>query len=391
MPPLRTVLVGQSGGPTAVINCTLAGVIESADGHRLLGMRHGIEGLLANDLADLSHESRASLGRLRRTPSAALGSGRHRLSDNDLNKAIDRLREWRVDAFLYAGGNDSADTTHRLATAARDAGLTTRFLGIPKTIDNDLPETDHCPGYGSAARFVAVATLEIGTDTLAMRRTDPVRLIEVMGRDAGWLAAAAALARRTPDDAPHLVLLPEAPLGVDQILARISEVHGRLGHAVVVLCENQPTPQGQALGASGEPEFVDAFGHAYHPSPAAYLARRIRGDLGLRARVDHLSRLQRASIALRSPVDAAEAEALGRAAVSLGLAGETDQMLILRRLSDRPYRFEIGLASLERIANQQRLLPAEFIDAERGLPSDAFLDYARPLIGAGLPRHQRYI
>jgi 6-phosphofructokinase 1 len=354
-------------------------------------MRHGIEGLLSGDLADLSNESPAQRNRLRRTPSAALGSCRHRLAEQDIEIILERLKQLHADVFLYAGGNDSADTTHRLSKAAQDAGLNTRFLGLPKTIDNDLPEMDHCPGFGSAARFVAVATQEIGTDTAAMRRTDPVRFIEVMGRDAGWLAASSALGRRDPGDAPHLVLLPEAPLSTEAVLERVQGVHGDIGHVVVVLCENQPGPNGAVLGSDVGPEFVDSFGHAYFASPAMYLARRVQSDLGLRARVDPLSRLQRSSIALRSAVDADEAEALGRAAVPLALGGETDQMLTLQRVSNQPYRSEIGRTPIERIANRQKLLPTEFIAPDGSGPSDAYVDWLRPLVGGRMPKHRRYI
>jgi 6-phosphofructokinase 1 len=386
-----TILVGQSGGPTAVINCTLAGVLDAANGARVLGMRYGIEGLIAGDLVDLSHETTSQKNRLRRTPSAALGSCRHKLSENDIDVVLRRLRELQADAFLYAGGNDSADTTHRLSAAVRDAGASTRFLGLPKTIDNDLPEMDHCPGYGSAARFVAVATQEIGTDTAAMQRTDPIRFVEVMGRDAGWLAAASAFGRRSKAEAPHLVLLPEAPLSEDEILHHVQATHNEIGHAVIVLCENQPGPHGAVLGSDAGPEFIDAFGHAYYASPSNYLARRVQAELGLRARVDPLSRLQRASTALRSAVDAEEAEALGREAVRRALSGETDQMLTLQRSSDGPYQCEIGLTPLERIANKQRLLPPEFLATDKSGPSAEFVTWLKPLIGAPIPRHRRYV
>ncbi|MFN0073135.1 MAG: diphosphate--fructose-6-phosphate 1-phosphotransferase [Chloroflexota bacterium] len=386
----KTIIVGQSGGPTAVINCTLAGVLEGAAGARVLGMRHGIEGLLNDDLVDLSNETAAHRDQLRFTPSAALGSCRHKLTENDIDVALARIKQLEVDAFLYAGGNDSADTTHRLSKAAQAMGLHTAFLGLPKTIDNDLPEMDHCPGFGSAARFVAVATQEIGTDTAAMRRTDPIRFIEVMGRDAGWLAASSALGRMGPGEAPHLVLLPEAPLAVESILERIEALHREREHVVVVLCENQPADDGKVLGSEAGPEFIDSFGHPYYASPALYLARRVSGELGLRARVDPLSRLQRSSIALRSDVDAEEAEALGNAAVPLALRGETDQMLTLQRISDAPYACEISRTPIERIANRQKLLPPDFISVDGSGPSEAYLNWARPLIGANLSTHRRF-
>jgi 6-phosphofructokinase 1 len=262
-------------------------------------------------------------------------------------------------------------------------------IGVPKTIDNDLPVTDHCPGYGSAARFVAQATAEAGLDTATMRRTDPVKLIEVMGRHAGWLAAAAWLARRTDQDAPHLVLVPERPRSTEAILADVEAIHSSLGYCVVVLCENQPDPGGGVLGAAGEPSWVDAFGHAYFESPAQHLARAIRERLGLRARVDKPGTIQRMSSAHHSTTDLAEAEAAGAAAVRLAVAGRSGLMVTLVRESDAPYRCSTGTASLRQIANEQRRLPPELLGPDDRAPAEAFLRYARPLIGEPLPEYAR--
>ena len=351
-------------------------------------MRFGIEGLLRGDLVDLARQPASFLERLPRTPSAILGSCRYRLRPEDPERALDVVRRENARALVYIGGNDSADTSDQIDRAARSAGQPLAVVGVPKTIDNDLPVTDHCPGYGSAARFVSQATAEAGLDTATMQRTDPIKLIEVMGRHAGWLAAAAWLAKRDQRDAPHLVYLPERPTALDRILTDVEAVYRRLGHCVIVLCENQPGPGGKVLGAEGSPQWIDAFGHAYYESPAQYLAREIRRHLDVRARVDKPGTIQRMSTAHHSTTDLAEAEAAGRAAVRLALDGVSGQMVTLVRESDEPYRCTTASAPLAAIANQQRTMPDDFIaGADRA--ADAFLRYARPLIGGPLPDYAR--
>jgi 6-phosphofructokinase 1 len=260
---------------------------------------------------------------------------------------------------------------------------------VPKTVDNDLVSTDHCPGYGSAARFLALAASEASRDTEAMRRSDPVKILEVAGRHAGWLAAATALGRRSPEEGPHLVYVPECPVRPESILDDVEATLGAYGHVVMVLCENQPEPNGQVLGSNGQPRHRDAFGHAYYDSPAESLVHLIRGRLGLRARFEKYGTLQRMSIACRSESDAAEALAVGEEAVRLVLAGVTDQMVVLRRESNDPYRCTLTTAPLATIANQQRTLPSEMTPEPRGGPTPAFRRYAEPLLGAPLPRHAR--
>ena len=388
------LVVGQSGGPTAVINRSLAGVVEAALASgdavgTILGLRHGVEGLLAGDFCDLGRQAPGFLDDLKDTPSSALGSCRYKLRDEDLDAALAALRIVEARYFLYIGGNDSADTTHRLAVAARSAGYDLRCIGIPKTVDNDLVETDHCPGYGSAARFIAITTMEASRDTEAMRRTDPVKIVEVAGRHAGWLAAAATLGRRTEDEGPHLVYVPERPLAAERILDDVAAAYREYGHVVIVLSENQPDPAGGVLGSAGQPRHVDAFGHAYYDSPAEFLTRSIASTLGLRARFEKPGTLQRSSIGYRSGTDAAEALAVGSEAVRLAVAGETDMMVVLRRENDEPYRCAIGTAHLEAIANRQRTLPAEYVSASGTGTTDAFRRYALPLLGGPLPRHAR--
>jgi ATP-dependent phosphofructokinase / diphosphate-dependent phosphofructokinase len=388
--PPATLIVGQSGGPTAVINASLAGVIRAARAagiRRLLGLRFGVEGLLAGDFSDLTGLSDVTLDRLPSTPAAMLGSCRRHLGADDLEAALGALRRERARWLIYIGGNDSADTSHQLHRAAAASGLDLAVVGVPKTIDNDLPLTDHCPGYGSAARFIAQMTAEAGLDTETMRRTDPIKLIEVMGRHAGWLAAAAWLGRRGPDSAPHLVYLPERPRSEEVILAEVEAVYRRLGYCVVVLCENQPDPSGAVLGACDEPLWTDSFGHAYYDSPAQYLARLLRQHLRVRTRVDKPGTIQRMSIAHQSSSDRREAELAGAAAVALALAGRSDLMVTLTRESEQPYRCGTATAPLADIANLQRLLPDEFIAADGHSLTAAFERYALPLLGDPLPEY----
>ncbi len=389
----RNLLVAQSGGPTAVINASLAGVIDEARRHpeidRLYGGLFGIQGILEGQIADLGQFSDNDLEALAATPSALLGSCRYRLHPGDAERVLDVLQGLGIRYFLYAGGNDSADTAHRIAVAARQAGYDLGVVGIPKTVDNDLPITDHCPGYGSAARFVAEATMGAGRDTEAMRRTDPVKFIEVMGRDAGWLAAASVLGKTAPEDAPHLVYVPERPVSPHQVLEDVRAVYQELGYCVVVLSENQRDHNGRVLGSDGTPRHVDAFGHAYHDSPAAFLSRLVTEELGLRARYDRPGSIQRSLAACVSITDRQEALVVGRMAVRYALDGQTDCMVVLVRPEGEEYRCETATAPLEAIANRHKPLPREFIASAGNQITEAFRHYASPLIGGPLARHPR--
>jgi ATP-dependent phosphofructokinase / diphosphate-dependent phosphofructokinase len=388
---LRSLLIGQSGGPTAVINASLVGAICQArsDGFkRILGMRNGVHGALQGRLVDLSPLDDQMLERLKRTPSAALGACRYKLLAGDAERLIDLCKEEQVDAFVYIGGNDSADTSRQVAHAADSAGVELRVVGVPKTIDNDLPATDHCPGYGSAARFIAQITRETALDTIAMRTTDPIRLIEVMGRDAGWLAGAAWLSKERAEDAPHLVYVPERPQPIERMVSDVREVYAALGWCVLVLCENQPTPDGRIIGAVGEPRWLDAFGHAYFDSPAQALSQRVQAELRVRVRFDKPGTIQRMATAYVSTTDRAEAEQVGRAAVTLATAGSSGVMVTLERLAGPEYKIRTGTTALETVANQQKRLPDGFIAASGNGMTDAFVAYAAPLIGEPLPEFQ---
>jgi 6-phosphofructokinase 1 len=380
-----TLLVGQSGGATAVINASLVGVVEGARAAgfgRVLGMRHAIEGLLNDDVVDLTGVPQGTLDLLRRTPSAALGTGRHKLKEADLDRALERLRAHEVRAFVYIGGNDSADTAHRLHNHARAAGYDLAVVAVPKTIDNDLPETDHCPGYGSIARYLGNATRDATYDTIASPQLYPVKFIDVMGRDAGWVPAACALGFG-PDEADlaPLIYLPERPPpDADAVLAAVAERVGANGWVVVVVPETLRDASGRHLGGE-TPDYVDQFGHAYFPSPAAALTRLVAERLGFRARFDRPGTAARMSIALASAVDLDEAYRLGEDAARRAARGESDVMTALVRSADEPYHCDVTAVPLAAVANRVRRLSDEFIGKDGHTVTTAFQDYALPLLG----------
>lgn len=387
------LLVGQSGGPTAVMNASLVGVIDEAKQHQeidgIFGSLNGIEGLLHQRFVDLRREQETVLQALKSTPAAALGSCRYSLSPGDLALALKTIEEFDIRYFLYIGGNDSADTSHRLAMEARSAGYDLRVIGIPKTIDNDLAATDHCPGYGSIARFVAIATMDAGKDTEAMRSVDPIKIIEVMGRNAGWVAAASALGKREESDAPHLIYFPERPLVADRFIRDVQRVYDQLGYAVIVITETVRDEKGRPWASGYSLMESDNFGHRRLSGAAEALCRLIGERLGLHARWDKPGTIQRMSVACGSQVDIEEAYAVGRQAVRDALVGHSDCMVVLKRQSGRVYACSLGLAPLEEIANKERRLPDEYINAEGNFVTPAFFEYALPLIGGPLPDYAR--
>jgi 6-phosphofructokinase 1 len=387
------LLVGQAGGATAVINSSLAGVIAEAQGSEAFdavwGMRRAVEGALEGRLVDLTSISPTGLNALAATPGAALTSSRHKLSDADAERLLDLFQRHDIRAFLYIGGNDSADTVHRLALLASERRQELAAIAIPKTIDNDLPETDHSPGYGSIARYVAVATMDSAQDTESMPTMYPVKFIEVMGRDAGWVAAAAGLARRRVEDAPHLIYTPERPLSRERLLADVQRTHAAYGRVVAVTAETVRDEGGRPFADASISGERDAFGHPLLRGTADAMCRLVQTELGLRARFDKPGSLQRMSIAQASPVDLSEAEAVGRAGVRLALQGVSGRMVTIVRDSDDPYASHTGDVELELVANRQWLVPPEFLTAE-GSITDAFRRYARPLLGPEpLPHYVR--
>jgi ATP-dependent phosphofructokinase / diphosphate-dependent phosphofructokinase len=384
------LLVGQSGGPTAVINASLAGILRECGRHgdigAVLGMQRGVDGLLARQFIDLDGQSEALLRRLAFTPSAALGSCRRKLDEVELPAALNILEDLGIRYLLHIGGNDSADTSHRLAMAAASSGYPLTVVGVPKTIDNDLVGMDHTPGYPSIARYVATATQDVGMDAEATASVDQVRILEVMGRNSGWVAAAAAVAKRRPGQAPHLIYVPERPFSTEAFLADVEGAYRRFGFVVVVITETVRDPSGRYWAQAPE---SDGFGHPRLVGAADRLCQLVRQSLGLRARFDKPGTLQRSSSLCASPIDRAEAEAAGETAVQAAVAGNTDQMVTIQRLAGRPYRSFTALAPLASIANLERHMPDEYLNTGGNFVTPAFLAYIRPLIGARLPVYAR--
>ena len=382
----KCVLVGQSGGPTSAINSSLAGVIAAGvfDGTRIEGMRYGIQGFLDGRSVRLDEAflSRVDIELLRNTPASWLGSCRYKLPLPSEDEAVyQRLfgcfEEIGADAVLYIGGNDSMDTIAKLSEYGREKGSPIRFIGVPKTIDNDLVQTDHTPGYGCAARFVATAMREIACDA-NVYDLKSVTFVEIMGRDAGWLAAASALAN------PDIVLLPEAPLDEAALLARISELLAQKNTVMVGVSEGMRTPDGRLVceaAAIAEGVGVDEFGHLATLSGAArYLAALAKERLHCKTRAVELSTLQRCASYVASEVDLDEAFELGRASVRAALAGETTQMCALERVSDNPYEVRTRLVDVLSVANQVKHGPRAWISDDGMGVTEELLTYVRPLV-----------
>ena len=394
MPSANNVLVMQSGGCTAVINRSLAGVVKEAKASRsfgeLYGARHGLEGLLREDLLDLKRQSAATWRSIESTPGAALGSGRRRLKSEEVPAALEVLDKHRIGYLFVIGGNDSAETAQLLAKGAKETGADLTLVHVPKTIDNDLPGTDHTPGYGSAARFVALASMGAGKDAEAMGEASPITVLEVMGRDAGWLAASSALGKRDERDAPHFICMPEVPLDEERFLSCMEGAYRRWGYAVAVTAENAKGPSGP-LGVQVPFYIIDDFGHKYYEGPGRYLARLAGRKLRVRARFEKPGTVQRSMMSCLSSSDAREASLVGRMAVRYAQEGHSGFMVALVREDTPEYGCDTDLVSLETVAGKVKVLPAEYIGGRGSMVTQAYLDYARPLVGRPLPRHARLV
>ncbi len=352
----------------------------------IYGMQYGVEGLLKEDIIDLRQESSSVWARLLYTPSAALGTCRYKLTDEDPERVIAILRKYDIHLLLYIGGNDSADTTHRLVQAAQHMNYELRAISVPKTIDNDLPFTDHCPGYGSAARFIALATLDSAMNTRSIPGYYPVKVIETMGRDAGWLTASSVLAKHDESDPPHILLIPEQRFNADRFLTQVEEVHRRVGYVIVVAAESLRDEQGQPLGAIGQVG-TDAFQHPMLSGTAQHLVELVKSELKLRARFDKPGDLQRMASFSVSITDRDEAYMVGKMGTKALLDGESDKMITIVRYNQPAYNCTTGLAELSQVANAQRLLPDEYLDESKTMVTQAFYDYALPLIGDPISDH----
>ena len=386
-----TLLYAQSGGVTAVINATAAAVIQTARarGVKVLAGRNGILGVLREELVDTSSLDAAAVKALAHTPGGAFGSCRFKLKSLD----ADRTRYERLLAvfqahdvrwFLYNGGNDSADTALKVSQLAAASGYELACIGVPKTVDNDLALTDCCPGFGSAAKYTAVSVAEAALDVAAMADTSTkVFVYEVMGRHAGWLAAAGGLAGRGPDQAPHIILFPEVPFAEATFLARVRATVDRVGYCVVVVSEGLHSPDGRFLAeTSGS---VDAFGHAQLGGVGPLLAGLVKAKLGVKVHWTVPDYLQRSARHLTSKTDLAQALAVGKAAVKYALDGQNGVMPIIERVSSRPYQWRIVPAPLEKIANHEKKMPANFITPDGYGITPACRRYLEPLIAGEAP------
>ncbi|MCP5116103.1 MAG: 6-phosphofructokinase [bacterium] len=387
----KNLLIAQGGGPTAVINSSLYGVIRQAQASgrvgSILGARHGILGVLHDDLIDLSTVDDKTVEGLKRTPGAALGSCRHKVQPEDYPRILEVLRNHDIGIFLYNGGNDSMDTAMQVHRLAQEQQLPLHAIGIPKTIDNDLPVTDRCPGFGSAARYVAQSVRDLGEDIRSL--PTPVSIFETMGRNAGWLAASGALARRFPGDAPHRIYLPERPFHREPFLNDVQSTYDEHGWVVVVVSEGLKGPGGKPVYASAEAAQVDAFGHTLPGGVGSYLAGLVTGKLGLRCRSEKPGLCGRSSILLASPVDRQDAEAVGRAAVDAALSGRGGVMVTLAPRTAEGEAPVTGLVDLHEVANREKTIPGHWINAAGNDVTEAFVEYAKPLIGGDLPDYAR--
>ena len=374
----------QSGGCTNVLNRSLYGLASefARTGSGILyGVPHGFEGLLEARSVNLSAVTESQWTTVADSPGAAIGSTRRKLRDEDVDSVFEYMDELDVGYWFIIGGNDSAETGHTLQTLADERGYDLSVVNVPKTIDNDLLLTDHCPGYGSAARFIAIAVMGSGRDAEAMRGASPITIMEVMGRDAGWLAATSALAKQEERDAPHVICVPEVPFTQDDFLTRVEDAYSRYGFCVTVISENSRDPDGLPLGNQDEPWFVDDFGHPYYDGPARYLAGLVSQSLGVRARYEKPGTIQRSFIESASQSDLREAEMAGRAAVSAALNGRRDVMITLERDETHGYNCYTDVAPLEQVAGRVRPMPESFLSSDETYVSQDFIDYLKPLVG----------
>jgi 6-phosphofructokinase 1 len=399
----KNAFYAQSGGVTAVINASACGVIETARKNRdqigkVYAGRNGIIGALTEDLIDTSKESARTIAALRHTPGGAFGSARYKLKGLDQSRAeyerlIEVFRAHNIGYFFYNGGGDSADTCYKVSQISKKLGFPVQAIHVPKTVDNDLPITDTCPGFGSVAKYIAVSTLEAALDVASMAKTSTkVFVLEVMGRHAGWIAAAAGLAGRGRNEAPHIILFPEIPFKRRAFLTRVKNCVRDNEYCVVVVSEGARYPDGRFLADAGT---TDAFGHRQLGGVAQVVAQMVKNELGFKYHYAIADYLQRSARHIASATDVEQAYAVGRAAVEMALAGENAVMPAIVRKSDRPYRWTIEKAPLSRVANREKMMPRRYISSDGFGITAPCRRYLEPLIGGedyppyqgGLPKY----
>jgi ATP-dependent phosphofructokinase / diphosphate-dependent phosphofructokinase len=374
-------IVAQSGGPTAVINNSVCGVVhawqEQGASGSLFGAMHGIKGVLDEKFVNLSEQSSYLIDSLRHTPGAALGSCRYRLQEEDYLKLLRIFQKEDIRYFYYIGGNDSMDTANKVHRLAQQEQYELHVIGIPKTVDNDLPFTDHCPGYGSAAKFLATTVMETGIDLKGLLMSKSVTIMEVMGRNTGWLAAATALAQRREDDSPHLIYLPETPFAAEQFLADVEAVYRNLGYVYVVASEGLVDKDGEYIfTAQGR----DSFGHSMLGGLAETLKTLVEKEIGIKVRCNILGTAQRAAAHCASATDIAEAYMTGVEAVRMANEGCSGLMVTLERENSERYVCLTGSVELGRVANVEKTIPREWINKTGNGVCNTLINYVRPLI-----------
>jgi 6-phosphofructokinase 1 len=394
----KNLLYAQSGGVTPVINATAAALIETARRHkaalgRVYAARNGILGVLQEQLIDTGQFSRRQLEALAGTPGGVFGSCRYKLKGLDDNpreyeRLIEVFRAHDIGYFFYNGGNDSADTALKISEMAQRLELDLQCIAVPKTIDNDLAVTDNCPGFGSVAKYVAVSVLEASLDVMSMASTSTkVFILEVMGRHAGWIAAAGGLAARKKGDPPQIILFPEIPFDADRFIAEVRRSVERNGYCSIVVSEGAQTADGRFLAEAGT---TDAFGHSQLGGVAPRIAELVKQEAGFKCHWAVSDYLQRSARHLASETDLAHARAVGEAAVELALTGESGVMPVIRRHSDQPYRWTVESAALSKIANREKTVPRRFISRNGFGITPSARAYLAPLIrGEAYPRYGR--
>jgi len=381
---MKNAIYAQSGGVTAVINATAAGVIQTAKQYpnqinKIFAAKNGILGVLNNQLFDCANFTSTDLNKLYFTPGGAFGSCRYKLKDDaEFEKIVAIFKEHNIGYFFYNGGGDSQDTSLKISERSAQLGWPVQCIGIPKTIDNDLPFTDNCPGYGSVAKYVAISTLEAALDVASMAESSTkVFVLEVMGRHTGWIAAAAGLISTTPLAAPHIILFPERPFEEQKFIAKVAETVATCGFCVIVTSEGVKHANGQFLNAQSS---TDAFGHAQLGGVAAYLSNLVQTKLGLKNHYAIADYLQRSARHIASQVDVEQACALGKHAVEIAIAGKQGVMPIIVRTSNTPYQWHITDVNLNTVANIEKHMPDDYIRADGFGISEACRQYILPLI-----------
>lgn len=389
----KNAIYAQSGGVTAVINASACGVIQTAKLYpeqigKVYAAKNGIIGALNEELIDTSLESDSDIAKLLQTPSGAFGSCRYKLKNDgdEYHRLIEVFKAHNIGYFFYNGGGDSQDTAHKVSQIGSKMGYPITCIGIPKTVDNDLPFTDTCPGFGSVAKYVAVSTREAGFDVASMAASSTkVFILEVMGRHAGWIAAASGLASQHPEEPPHIILMPEVPFQQAKFLSKVDECVKNYGYCVVVVSEGIRNTEGKFLSDAG---LRDAFGHAQLGGVAPVIAQLIKTELNYKYHWAVADYLQRAARHIASKVDLEQAYALGKAAVEYAVKGQNAIMPIIIREQDEPYQWSIGHVPLADVANQEKDMPAEYISEDGMGITDACRKYLSPLIqGEAYPEY----